>query len=111
MFIGDPDAGINELWSRTVVPTLLGVRPEVVLPWLRDWTKAEEEAARAGVARAFGSVGARYPTEAVEGLAEIAIDPRPAVRDAVVASLDEIRARYPPMGPYLDSRFGALMGD
>ncbi|HTT34523.1 MAG TPA: HEAT repeat domain-containing protein [Thermoplasmata archaeon] len=108
-FIGDPDPAIDDRWSRVTVPHLLAIRPEVVLPWLREWTKNPETRARAGVARALGAIGGRYPTEAVEGIAELGSDPRAPVREAVVGALEEIREQYPQMGPYLDGRFGLLL--
>gem|GEM_PF-3336167 len=108
-FIGDVDPTITELWTRSVVPHLLKVRPEVVLPWLRDWTKNPEEPVRAGVALTLGAISEKYPTDAVEGLAIIAVDPRPSVREAVLTSIEEMRARYPGMSGYLDARFGPLL--
>jgi hypothetical protein len=105
LFMPDASARVTRTWTMEVAPHLVSAMPHVGLPWIKEWTKDPDETVRVGVATMLGALSDKFPTEAVEGLAEISIDPRPAVRAALHRSLEQIRARQPGMSNYLRMRF------
>ena len=109
LFLGDRSPRVATIATQDVIPYLLGLHPSIVGGWVRTWTANAEEGIRADLARVLGAVAPRFPTEAVEGLAELAVDPRPRVRDAVVTTLTELMRKNPKMASYLRARFGTLL--
>ena len=109
LFMPDASARVVRSWTAEVVPHLVSAMPPVGLPWIKEWTKDPDETVRVGVATALGALSDKFPTEAVEGLAEISIDPRPAVRAAVRRSLEQIQTKQPGMATYLRMRFAPIL--
>ncbi len=111
LFLGDRSRSVADLATRRVLPYLLEMHPGIVKEWVQTWSENPEEGLRADLSAVFGQLAERFPAEAVEGLSELAVDPRPAVRAAVVESLKGLAARQPKMTPYLRSRFPDLLGE
>lgn len=109
LFLGDRDRHVADLTTQDVLPFLLGRHPAIVPEWIHRWAPNTDETIRADLARVLGMLALRFPAESVEGLAELSVDPRPRVREAVVAMLHELGNRNPKMRPYLTERFGALL--
>ncbi len=110
LFLGDRSPRVSKVATLDVLPYLLGFQPAVAAGWIKTWTGAPEEPVRADLATVLGAIAERYPTEAVEGLSELAVDPRPKVRSAVEHALDDLARRHPKMRPYLESRFPDFFG-
>lgn len=108
LFLGDRSPRVATIAATDVLPHLLELQPSIVPGWVRTWTQNTEEPVRVDLARVLGAIAERYPTEAVEGLSEITIDPRPRVRTAVLDTLDALAERNPTMGSYLRARFASL---
>jgi hypothetical protein len=110
LFLGDRSPRVAEVTTQRVLPHLLGMYPSMVPPWIQRWAPNSDEAIRADLARVLSAIAGRFPTDAVEGLAELSVDPRPRVRTAVVDALEQLEARAPTMRPYLHARFSSLLG-
>ena len=108
LFLGDRSPRVATIAATDVLPYLLDLHPSIVPGWVRNWTQNSEEPVRVDLVRVLGAIAERYPTEAVEGLSEISIDPRPRVRSAVLDTLDRLAERNPTMGTYLRARFASL---
>ncbi|HYK93277.1 MAG TPA: hypothetical protein VEY07_04450 [Thermoplasmata archaeon] len=111
LFLGDRSDRVARLAGVDVLPYVLGLYPSIVSGWVRTWTPNTEEGVRADLARVLGAIAPKFPTEAIEGLAELAVDPRPRVRTAVVATLEDLSAKFPKMAPYLRERFAELLSE
>jgi hypothetical protein len=109
-FLTDRSRLVTTCWTDNVVPTMILRYPSIAIPWILDLAGNEEELVRAGVARSLSKIADKYPMEAVDGLTEISIDPRPAVRAALLASLTDLMRRNPAMTGFIESRFGPLLG-
>jgi hypothetical protein len=105
MFLGDQDRTVASVTSREVLPYLLGLEPGMLRDWIEEWTANSDERIRADLAAALGAIAPRFPSRAIDGLARLASDPRPAVRGAVSEALRSMVAQQPGMESSLRTRF------
>ncbi len=111
LLLGDRNPRLARLATTDILPYLLGLHPAVAPGWVRTWTVVPEENVRADVAATLAAITERFPTEAVEGLAELAVDPRPRVHSAVARALEDLTRRLPKMRPYLEARVPDFFGE
>ena len=95
--------------TREVLPYLLSLHPRILPEWVQSWTRNPEEPVRADVAGVLAVLAPRFPTLAVDGISQLAVDPRPGIRVAVRSAVQEIAQAQPAMEPFLRTKFpGAL---
>ena len=104
-FIGSPCRPVARVASGVVLPYLLGLHPRIMPEWIRMWIANPDELVRVDVATALAALAPRFPTEAIDGLSSLAVDPRPRVRSGFDVAVRWIEQRQPKMAPYLRSRF------
>ncbi len=105
LFIGGSSRPLARLACREIIPYLLGLHPRLVAEWVRDWLSNSDEQVRCDVALVLAALAGRFPTEAVDSLASIAVDPRPNVRAGFTTALRDLIARHPAMAEYVRARF------